>query len=114
MVANLIFLFMVASALTSPRIFGFRLGFAGIGILGLLSAVATKVLSVDTTINTITTLLPALATILSLMLMVGCLVAVGLMDKAQRVIVRLAREDSARLLTLLFWSGAVFWCLFHE
>ena len=112
MVANLIFLFMVASALTSPRIFGFRLGFAGIGILGLLSAVATKVLSVDTTINTITTLLPALATILSLMLMVGCLVAVGLMDKAQRVIVRLAREDSARLLTLLFWSGAVFGAFF--
>jgi len=59
------------SALTSPRVFGFRLGFASIGIIGLLSAIAANALSVDTTINTVTTLLPALATILSLMLMVG-------------------------------------------
>lgn len=112
MTAGLIFIVVVLAALIRPTLFGRRMGFALIGLLGLTAAVVTKAISLDTATSTLIDLLPALATILSLMLMVGCFVAIGLMDNVQRVIIGAAKEDSRRLLSFLFWSGAIFGAFF--
>jgi len=112
MTASIIFIVVVLAALIRPTVFGRRVGFALIGLLGLSAAIVTKAISVDAATSTLMELLPALATILSLMLMVGCFVAVGLMDSVQSVILGAAREDSRRLLSMLFWCGAVFGAFF--
>ena len=55
---------------------------------------------------------PAIATIASLMLFVGACRSVGLLDRITNLIIRSARGDSRRLMSLLFWIGAGFGALF--
>ena len=104
---------MVAAALTRPKIMGGKeVGFATIGVAGVLASIATGGAPTGLVIDTIVSMGPAIATIASLMLFVGACRSVGLLDRITNLIIRSARGDSQRLMSLLFWIGAGFGALF--
>ena len=104
---------MVVAALTRPKIMaGREVGFATIGVAGVLASIATGGAPTALVINTIVSMGPAIATITSLMLFVGACRSVGLLDRITNFIITSARGDSRRLMSLLFWIGAGFGALF--
>lgn len=104
---------MVATALTRPKVIGGReIGFATIGVAGVLASIATGGAPTGLVIATIIGMGPAIATIASLMLFVGACRSVGLLDRITKLIIDSARGDSRRLMSLLFWIGAGFGALF--
>ena len=104
---------MVIAALTRPQIFGKKeLGFATIGIAGVVASIVTGGVPTGLVIDTVVSMGPAIATIASLMLFVGACRSVGLLDRITSLIIRSSRGNSRRLMSLLFWIGAGFGALF--
>lgn len=103
---------MVAAALLRPKMLGREVGYASIGICGVLTSVATGGVPVGLVIDTAVSMGPAIATIASLMLFVGACRSVGLLDRITTLILKSAQGDSRRLMSLLFWIGAGFGALF--
>ena len=104
---------MVAAALRRPRLPGGReVGFATIGVAGVLASIATGGVPTGLVVDTVAGMGPAIATIASLMLFVGACRSVGLLDRITTLIISSARGDSRRLMSLLFWIGAGFGALF--
>ncbi|MFT6288523.1 MAG: arsenical pump membrane protein [Alcanivorax sp.] len=103
---------MILGALARPKIGRYRLGFTTIGMFGVVAIVSTGEIPAAMARDTIVSLAPALATIASLMVIAGSCVSIGLLDRVTSLIVRFSRNDSRRLLSLLFWVGAAFGALF--
>jgi len=104
---------MVTAALIRPKLFGGReVGFATIGIAGVVASVATGGVPSALVWETTASMLPAVLTITSLMLFVGACRSVGLLDRITNLIVSSSRGSSRRLMSLLFWIGSGFGALF--